>query len=257
MGGSITVGIRHTMDGDPKEVVMTRWTNDFFWRFMTPDFLNQGRELREIIDEAKPGNKWPNSEPLEKVERTEYGIVLVDFPSRSVLSFNDYSTPGCEILSSFSSAFEDQLDALAALARAGQIARVFRGWHKDHPKCKDFPVAEFIADYERAQVNRERVQKFQAEWEKRTGKKGAADDPFGDFQKEARKAVEKGKLVLENNTVLAENHDAGLLQFLLSDKVFKIQHKSERYPDPKIVEKWMRERGWRSKLDRKSFKEPR
>jgi hypothetical protein len=76
-----------------------------------PEFVKQGREMQAMIDEAKPGNKWPKACPRNKIKPMEYGLILVDFPSRSVLSRNDYSRPNelmlAPVLSNFGEVVEN------------------------------------------------------------------------------------------------------------------------------------------------------
>lgn len=121
MGGSLFVGIRHTMNGKPEEVLIERWTNDFPWRHMQPGFLTQGDELRGFIEEAKPTNQWPESIKVDEVFCSEYGLVLIDLPAKSMLSRNDYCTAGSFYVTGHSTAIAEEAKAALDLEKMGWL----------------------------------------------------------------------------------------------------------------------------------------
>lgn len=112
MGGSIGFGIRWNDNGTMREVYMDRWTNDLPWRICHPEFINQGTELKALVEEAKPGNEWPHSVLLTHIERCEYGLILVDFPTMEIYSRNDYCTAMRMTVSPISSAADDEMTIL-------------------------------------------------------------------------------------------------------------------------------------------------
>lgn len=111
MGGSITVAIRRT---DGTEYVSRRWTNPLPSQLADPAFWDDGAAVDEYI---KAGLE--NNVPFSKIRPTEYGIVLIDFQTKKVLSCNGYSSPG-----RFTTAFVDQEDAKHVLTM------IEKGWVK-------------------------------------------------------------------------------------------------------------------------------
>jgi hypothetical protein len=84
MGGSICVGIRR---GDGTEYVAERWTNALPFRLSWPAFWADGVVTTEYLDAHL---KDSYAERLEEVIPSSYGVVLIDFITKKVLSRNDY-----------------------------------------------------------------------------------------------------------------------------------------------------------------------
>jgi hypothetical protein len=84
MGGQICVGIRYAdKDGAISELALERGTNDSFWRVQRGDFLEQGTEVAEYIND---------SEKQQALSLSEYGILLLDFIDRASICYNDYAS---------------------------------------------------------------------------------------------------------------------------------------------------------------------
>ena len=126
---------------------MHRWTNDFPWRFMQPSFLDQGEELRKFIAEAKPENQWPHSILLPRLQNSEYGVVLIDFPSRELLSQQGYCTPGSMIYSpGISSADKEECSAIIELIKRKQIDRIERLLFRGGEGKTESTVEQFLSE---------------------------------------------------------------------------------------------------------------
>lgn len=122
MGGQIVVGIRHTLNGAPEEVFISRWTNDIPWRFMTQGFLSQGQALREFIEEAQLITKKSLEPRLLKTPRLgEYGIILIDFVTRRVYSRQDFAKIGELQIIAYSDIFRTLLENTLTLIQHGMI----------------------------------------------------------------------------------------------------------------------------------------
>lgn len=151
MGGSIGFGVRTS---DYKEYFIDRWTNDLFWRIASPDFINEGEELKLLIDEAKPENKWPEARLLKSIKKCEYGLVLVDFPNRKVYSRNDYSAAGQFYISPFSSAISEEMDNAIKLAKQGLLGEIeLYSYQKENHIRKNISVDEFLENYKQIDRN--------------------------------------------------------------------------------------------------------
>lgn len=269
MGGSIGFCVRHTMDGAPKEVCLDRWTNDFPWRMMSKSFLEQGSDLREFLAEGKPRARWPNTKLLPKVTRSEYGIVLIDFPTKSCYSANDYTTPGHLIINTSSTAFYDSMENVVGLAKDGLIEKFVAGyleidratkpitdeevlkvmknnsWAHDHPRI--IPHERLLADHEEMMRWVKDCEKARAEWEAKHPKPAGGSKSW-DWEMKARESAPPQPRPL--STMIA-------MTAVLSDKALKIEHdRADRYPNVAVIEKWCKDRGWETPIDEKSFEVP-
>ncbi len=122
MGGELFVGIRKS---DGTEHCSLRWTNIMPLFMADPDFLNEGKSLDEFISRAKPTNKWPQSRLIKTIQSSEYGVVLIDFPSKQILSRQDYFKIGSFSVTSFSSAFIEELSILVKLYKLGWVKDLY------------------------------------------------------------------------------------------------------------------------------------
>jgi len=140
MGGAILIAIRHTMNGSPEEVIMDRWTNDYPWRFMQPSFQDQGAELKEYCTEIlKPDHQgWECH--VKSVYPSEYGFVLIDFPTRSILSRQGYSMPVRFYFGPHSTALLETAPGLVEMAKRG-VMDIMKGFG---PDSKLITAEEFI-----------------------------------------------------------------------------------------------------------------
>ena len=270
MGGAIGFCVRHTMDGDPKEVCLDRWTNDFPWRMMSKSFLEQGDDLREFVNEGKPRAKWPHTKLLSKVTRSEYGIVLVDMPTKSCYSANDYTTPGQLIISTASSAYIDEMKNVVDLAKDGLIEKFVAGfigcedakqpltreelaeierertWTYENPRI--IPHEMLLADYETMLEWMCDCDKARAEYAHENPKPTKRGSDSWDWELKARDAAPAQPRPL--STMIA-------LTAILSPKALKIEHdRADRYPDVNVIKKWCADRGWKTPVDEKSFVPP-
>ncbi len=85
MGGSVLIGIRRR---NGEFFISERWTNPTTFWFNDPDFYNDDEvELQEYID-------GENDKPQTVIHPSEYGVILVDFIRRRVISRQDYTSIG-------------------------------------------------------------------------------------------------------------------------------------------------------------------
>lgn len=89
MGGQVLVGIKK----DGKEYFSSVWTNSFSFVFWDMEFQNAGSKLEEVI-------KFFQEEPVNEIFPEEYGVVLIDFDSKEVLSVNHYTFLDAVLVSS-------------------------------------------------------------------------------------------------------------------------------------------------------------
>ena len=223
MGGSIGFGIRWKDDKGIHEVYMDRWTNDLFWRIMSPDFINQGKEMQALIDEAKPNHKWPSAVQLEQIERGEYGVVLVDFPSRSIYSRNDYSTPGSNYLMPHSSAFSEELVNAEQMAKDGKLLGITVNVLGIVGKPKVITPKAFLKECEKLH------KRSKAFYQKVKDKKIVFKDEWEEL--DAQRSI-LGKFFNQS------------MQLHLSPDVFQIDAKTNRHPPRAEVLKWCQDHGW-------------
>ncbi len=201
------MGVRYKdKKGEIKEVLMDRWTNDMPWRLMQPTFLDQGKEFKKFIAEAKPGNEWPQSKLIDKIDRSEYGIVLIDFINHEIFSRNHYFTPGHLSVTSVSSAAQEILESTADLVKKGwvqsierDISRYAEGWCR----LNILPI-DFVDDV--------------------------------------------------NDQI--QNKNPFLYDIILSDGIFNIDApRGEQTPTIKETHAWLKKNGWKSKIDKVSFRD--
>lgn len=84
MGGEVFVGVRRSSG---EEVHGIRWTNNIPWYITDPTFMDEGAGLESFFEEQDP------KERRSQVEYSEYGVILIDFKTKKLLSFQDY----CEV----------------------------------------------------------------------------------------------------------------------------------------------------------------
>lgn len=82
MGGAITVGIR-LQDGH--EEIWDRWTNPLPDWFSRPQFWTGQKEARQYLAAGHP-----NMTLLSRIEPISYGIVLIDYVTKRVISRQEY-----------------------------------------------------------------------------------------------------------------------------------------------------------------------
>ncbi len=95
MGGSVLMGIRRR---NGSEHLWQIWTNIVPHLFATPNFIKDGKGVDKFIREhealrSRKGNLWC-AQKLSAVEYSEYGVILIDFVSKRILSRQDYCRPG-------------------------------------------------------------------------------------------------------------------------------------------------------------------
>ncbi len=89
MGGEILVGIRRR---DGSEQVQEVWTNPLPFVLNDPTFYSDARRVERWMRGLKPGRSSPRI--VRRVGPSEYGVILIDFVDRCLLSRNVYSQPG-------------------------------------------------------------------------------------------------------------------------------------------------------------------
>lgn len=233
MGGSIGFGVRfeHLKKG-MREVFMDRWTNDLFWRIASHNFVNAGFELAKLIREAKPTNSWPKSQLLDTIVPGEYGIVLVDFPSREVFDSNDYSCAMWLRISRHSTAFNDELNNACNLAIQGKLSRVVINEFSDNPgevtpevfvaECmKMQPLANAIVEERRA-LN--------------ATKRRPSSMPMKDLWEAER--------VLDDREQRVFKFFDGGMHAEIKDEVFRVFRGGDRRPNSTVLKAWLDAHGW-------------
>lgn len=158
MGGAIGLGLRFEEKGKIREVYMDRWTNDCCWRMCDPEFINGGKELRAFVREAKFKNRWPESRRLKEIRPSEYGIILVDFPSRSIISRNNYSSPERLMMMKFSTSFNNEVQIARWLLNNNHIGKVTMFAIKDTPSVwEDVNLEQFATMLQNPDASFERL----------------------------------------------------------------------------------------------------
>lgn len=117
MGGSITIAIRRT---NGIEYVSRRWTNPLPAQLADPAFWDDGT----VVDDYT--KVLVNDVLFSRIQPEQYGIVLIDFQTKKVLSCNKYMSLG-----QFTTAFIDQDDAKHVLAM------IAKGWVKRYDCFRD------------------------------------------------------------------------------------------------------------------------
>jgi len=90
MGGEVFVGVK---DMEGREHLSLRWTNGMPSWLGSADFYLSPGTLLDFLSGAKPDNKWPKAVLVDHIEPSEYGVIFVDFPTKSILSRQDYHHP--------------------------------------------------------------------------------------------------------------------------------------------------------------------
>jgi hypothetical protein len=140
MGGIIFVGLRFKdKNGNPKEVLMNRWTNDLPWRSLMPSFIDQGEEFEEFISEAVPSDDpYENTQLVTEVQQSEYGVTLFDFIQHKIFSYGHYYDPGRNLVTANSTAFEYELPGIIEVIRRGYVDEIrdldWNVIYKDNPE---------------------------------------------------------------------------------------------------------------------------
>ena len=137
MGGELMVGIR---DREGKEWLSLRWTNSMHAILANPKFYLDQDYLQEILNMAQPGHTWPKAVPTLRVEPSEYGVILVDFLTKRILSRQDYCTFGKWYI--FNS---DQAKDVRAIHDAGWITGIFL-WDGDGVALSGADLERFWSD---------------------------------------------------------------------------------------------------------------
>jgi hypothetical protein len=133
MGGEVFVGIR-TEDGS--EHLSLRWTNLIPWVFAQPSFYEEPYALRQdFIEAATPEHSWPQSVKVTSIEKSEYGVILVDFKNKEVLSRQDYTRIGG--ISGTHLLDEDWAGLAKQLREAGWVSCIADHVRRDTPMSKE------------------------------------------------------------------------------------------------------------------------
>ena len=91
MGGEVCVAVK---DPSGREHVSLRWTNPMPLWLADPAFYMEPAKLQEFIDEARPRVKWPKSVKVRTITPSDYGVILIDFPNKRILSRQGYCGTG-------------------------------------------------------------------------------------------------------------------------------------------------------------------
>jgi len=142
MGGVICFGVRYERDGEIRETVMERWTNDLPWRILHSEFLIGTSELYSLVDETLEETEyWGSPRLVDKVFPSEYGCILVDLINKTCLSMNHYCSAFTDYVSPISSAHLESLKGLRPLVEKDMVIcrPQFSMWDKNG-KLMDLPL---------------------------------------------------------------------------------------------------------------------
>jgi hypothetical protein len=132
MGGTVFVGIRR---GDGSEHLYECWTNSIPWWFANPDFVTDGSGVDEFIrlaEERVASGESIYTKRHHSVTYSEYGVILIDFIEKKILSCQGYCTPGQ--MTTFwhggisATHSPDEVEAVLKLHKAGRLSH-FEGTH--------------------------------------------------------------------------------------------------------------------------------
>lgn len=141
MGGSVTAIIRFS---DGEILGKHTWTNSFFHYMKNVNFIQENKKYIYDLLEHNPEDK-------NKFTSTEYGIIVVDFLKKKIVSCQMYSDPStASLISAFISSDETTESSYNELIQDGYIKSIFsyhdRGY-TDFPKdihtVRDFLILKY------------------------------------------------------------------------------------------------------------------
>ena len=91
MGGLYCLAVRRS---DGSEFISERHTNYIPSWSTNPDILEDGDVVTEWLGLAKKGAHHPDIPAWDTISYSEYGVLLVDFVSKQILSCQGYAEPG-------------------------------------------------------------------------------------------------------------------------------------------------------------------
>lgn len=135
MGGEVFVGVRRS---NGKEHLSLRWTNAMPYYFLEPEFFNEGEVLEEFIARATPKNEWPKAKTVKSIQPSEYGVILIDFQTKEVLSRQDYCCPDEYLLMPTDMDVVEAHKKIVALYELGLVNRISMGvlGNREMPKSQ-------------------------------------------------------------------------------------------------------------------------
>jgi hypothetical protein len=122
MGGEVCVGVR---DRKGVEHIALRWTNEMPRVLMDSDFYLKPKTLQKFLDEAKPGQKWPEAKKVKTVSTSEYGVILIDFPNKRIFSRQGYTEVG-KLIVWTSQNMGEECSAVTNLSKLGWVQSILR-----------------------------------------------------------------------------------------------------------------------------------
>lgn len=136
------VGVRLN---DGSEHLSLRWTNEMPGWLSDPAFY-AGPGADVFIARASPKNKWPNAKAVKAVEKSEYGVILVDFVKKHILSRQGYCRIGCLSVLASPNCFSDGDEAInvTMMNKLGWITSIERPMHTEGEPA--FDQAKFLAE---------------------------------------------------------------------------------------------------------------
>src|SRR5258705_47946 len=91
MGGALCFGIRAL---NKQERIAERWTNTLPTIFADPSFLDGGKVYDYVWKDQASKKKWPATRSRKTIAWVQYGVVLVDFIAKRIISRQGYTQPG-------------------------------------------------------------------------------------------------------------------------------------------------------------------
>lgn len=160
MGGAIMVGIRRS---DGREQCSIRWTNAMPNWLADTSFQDEGSALEEFWNRGKSRAQLKDRLDYDLVvpyiARSEYGLILIDFERRMVLSRNGYASPCALNVATFNTSFlNEQVPLVLALRAAGRIRALYAASYEDERKRFSKQQTErYFSELERLASDRERA----------------------------------------------------------------------------------------------------
>lgn len=137
MGGSIFVGIKQ----NNKYFLMDRYTNNLPYWFSDPDFQNGGESVQKYIDLERDKMFM---KPQSKVHPSQYGVVLVDFDAKKVLSRQGYTKLDHFLFGMFSDS--DEIDLIQKILDRDLVEGFYKGTSKGLERIDTELVLGFIKE---------------------------------------------------------------------------------------------------------------
>lgn len=150
MGGSICIAVR---EADGTEHVGGYWTNGMPITLSNPKFYEDPETLKKFIERGKK---------CDKINRSEYGVMLIDFLNRKITSCNGYTSAGSLLIVVSPGCYSDgdYASLVTWMQEKNWITAINDGWDEKplHPidREKLFTMCAARAQEEKAEPHQQR-----------------------------------------------------------------------------------------------------